>query len=77
MINFELFDGLTINTPSMLAIEDWHNALIWAKNMGGLNKLQIIAQKNLNVIKTFCEENGWINFLANEPSIISCIGVSC
>ena len=74
-INFELFEGLTINTPSMLAIEDWHNALIWAKNMGGLNKLQIIAQKNLNVIKTFCEENEWINFLASEPSIISCTSV--
>ncbi|MGR3291615.1 MAG: phosphoserine transaminase, partial [Paracoccaceae bacterium] len=62
-----LFEGATINTPSMLAVEDYLHALNWAASVGGLDGMIARADANLAVLETFCAENNWIDFLATDP----------
>jgi phosphoserine aminotransferase len=62
-----IFSGETINTPSMLAVEDYLDALHWAKKVGGLDGLVKRADGNLRVIAKFVKENDWIDFLAVKP----------
>jgi phosphoserine aminotransferase len=62
-----IFAGETINTPSMLAVEDYLDALNWAKKVGGLDGLVKRADGNARVIARFVRENDWIDFLAVKP----------
>ena len=62
-----IFVGETINTPSMLAVEDYLDALAWAKKVGGLDGLVKRADANTRVIAKFVRENDWIDFLAVKP----------
>ena len=62
-----IFEGATINTPSMLCVEDYLNALNWAKNVGGLQGLIARADANAKVIHDFCAERDWIDNLAEDP----------
>ncbi len=62
-----IFAGETINTPSMLAVEDYLDALQWAKKVGGLDGLVKRADGNLRVLQKFVRENDWIDFLAVKP----------
>ncbi|MBB3934432.1 phosphoserine transaminase [Aureimonas phyllosphaerae] len=66
-----IFKGETINTPSMLCVEDYLDALQWAKSIGGLEALKARADKNLGVIDRFVSANDWIGFLAKTPEIRS------
>ncbi|WP_294641505.1 phosphoserine transaminase [uncultured Aureimonas sp.] len=66
-----IFKGETINTPSMLCVEDYLDALQWAKSIGGLEALKARADKNLGVIDRFVATNDWIGFLAKTPEIRS------
>ncbi|ALG89013.1 MULTISPECIES: phosphoserine transaminase [Actibacterium] len=66
-----IFVGETINTPSMLAVEDYLVALDWAKSVGGLQGLIARADANTAVIADFVESRGWIEFLAADPAIRS------
>src|SRR5215469_10593426 len=61
-----IFEGETINTPSMLALEDYLDALTWAENLGGLKALIARADANLGVIARWVRESGWADFLAKE-----------
>ena len=70
-LNQEIFEGSTINTPSMLCTEDYLDALRWAENIGGLEQLIKRSKNNLEVIETFVAEHDWIDFLAAEPAIRS------
>ncbi len=63
----EIFEGATINTPSMLAVEDYLLALDWARSVGGLEGLRERAYANLAVVQSFVAQNPWIKFLAAEP----------
>ncbi len=63
-----IFKGETINTPSMLAVEDYLVALDWARSVGGLKGLMARADANAKVIWDFCEANGWIANLAVDPA---------
>ena len=63
-----IFRGETINTPSMLAVEDYLVALDWARCVGGLKGLMARADANANVIWEFCEGRNWIVNLANDPA---------
>jgi phosphoserine aminotransferase len=67
-LNEAIFLGETINTPSMLCLEDYLDALEWAKSAGGLPALQVRADANAKVIADWVERTGWIDFLAREPS---------
>ena len=66
-LNEGIFKGETINTPSMLCVEDYIDALLWAKNLGGLNALIGRADANAKVIYDFIEKNDWIANLAVKP----------
>ena len=66
-----IFSGATINTPSMLAVEDYLVALDWAKSVGGLKGMIARADANTAVIETFIKEHDWIEFLADDPALRS------
>ena len=66
-----IFEGATINTPSLLCVEDYLDALNWAENIGGLETLIARADANLKVISDWVEQTPWVNFLANTPETIS------
>ncbi|MAM24415.1 MAG: phosphoserine transaminase [Rhodobacteraceae bacterium] len=66
-----IFKGETINTPSMLCVEDYLQALDWAKSVGGLKGLIGRADANAQTIARFVEDHDWIEFLASDPAIRS------
>ncbi len=70
-----IFVGETINTPSMLAVEDYLVALNWAKSVGGLQGLVARATANAKVVWDFCAANPWIANLAETPQIASTTSV--
>jgi len=66
-----IFTGATINTPSMLAVADYNDALAWVDASGGLPVMIERSQQNLSVIETFVAENDWIHFLAEDKLTLS------
>ena len=66
-----LFEGRTINTPSMLCVEDAVDGLRWAESIGGLPELVRRSRANLAVLEAWAEEREWIDFLASRPPIRS------
>lgn len=64
----DLFQGATINTPSMLAVEDYLSALAWAENIGGLPALIRRCDTNLKIISDWVARTPWIDFLAVDPA---------
>merc|ERR1711871_715470 len=66
-----IFGGSTINTPSMLAVEDYIDALKWSKSIGGLDGLIKRSNDNLFILKQYVKENDFIEFLAQDESTIS------
>jgi phosphoserine aminotransferase len=70
-VTLDLFEGATINTPSMLAVEDALDALKWAASIGGLTEMQRRADANLGVLESWVQKTGWVSFLAEDPAIRS------
>jgi phosphoserine aminotransferase len=70
-----IFEGATINTPSMLAVEDYLLSLEWAKRVGGKNELINRAKRNAEAIWDFCDSRDWIENLAINPSTRSTTSV--
>jgi len=70
-----IFHGETINTPSMLAVEDYLAALDWADRIGGLPALIARAEANSAVIAAFCASRDWIANLAENPATASTTSV--
>ncbi|WP_434615364.1 phosphoserine transaminase [Tabrizicola sp. M-4] len=70
-----IFVGETINTPSMLAVEDYLVALKWAKSVGGLKGLIARAEANARTVWDFCAANSWIANLAEDPATASTTSV--
>ncbi len=62
-----VFIGETINTPSMLCVEDYLDALNWAKSVGGLKGLQARSDANAKVLADWVAKTAWIDHLANKP----------
>ena len=67
-LNAEIFEGATINTPSMLCVEDYLDALRWAAEEGGLSELIRRADANLSVLARWVDETDWVDFLASDPA---------
>ncbi|MEA5598628.1 phosphoserine transaminase [Rivularia sp. UHCC 0363] len=67
----EIFEGSTINTPSMLCVEDAIDGLKWAKSIGGLSKLIERSNNNLQVLEDWVAKSDWIDFLVEDKSIRS------
>jgi phosphoserine aminotransferase len=66
-----IFEGETINTPSMLVVEDYLDALTWAEKQGGLPALTARADRNSAVIERWVRDSDWAAFLADDPTIRS------
>ena len=62
-----IFSGATINTPSMLCVEDYLDALGWAKSIGGLEGLIARADANTAAVTAYVEDHNWLDFLAVDP----------
>src|SRR5579872_4315027 len=67
-LNAEIFEGSTINTPSMLCVEDYLDTLKWAASIGGLPELKRRADANLGVLEAWVAKTAWVDFLAVDPS---------
>jgi len=63
-----LFKGETINTPSMLCVADYLDALAWVDSIGGVPATMARSEANLQVIADFVAANDWISFLAKDPA---------
>jgi phosphoserine aminotransferase len=70
-INEEIFEGSTINTPSMLCVEDYLDALVWGKSVGGLKGLVARADANEKALADWVARTPWIDFLASDPKVRS------
>lgn len=70
-----LFDGVTINTPSMLCVEDYLDALAWARSVGGLAGLQSRAGANADLIYDWLVTSTWARALARDPATRSVTSV--
>ena len=74
-LNQAIFTGQTINTPSMLCVEDVLDALAWAEAVGGLDALIARSEANLAAIATWVGASDWANFLARAPETRSCTSI--
>jgi phosphoserine aminotransferase len=70
-----IFQGETINTPSMLCVEDALDGLRWAESMGGLPALIARSEANLGAVARWVERTPWVDFLAENPSTRSCTSI--
>ena len=70
-----IFEGSTINTPSMLCVEDHLDALAWARDVGGLEGLIARSEANLATIAAWVTRTDWVDFLAEVPAQRSCTSV--
>jgi phosphoserine aminotransferase len=70
-----IFRGETINTPSMLCVEDAIDSLRWADAVGGLDGLVARAEGNLAAVAAWVERSSWLQFLAEEPATRSCTSI--
>ncbi len=66
-----IFKGATINTPSMLCVADYQDALNWIRQLGGVGEAISISQNNLKAVERFVDSHDWIQFLAEDPAIRS------
>jgi phosphoserine aminotransferase len=67
-LNEDPFEGGSINTPSMLCVEDWIDTLGWAKSVGGLKALMARADANAKVISDWVARTAWVDFVARVPA---------
>ena len=74
-LNEDVFKGSTINTPSMLCVEDALDSLRWAESIGGLAGTIERSRRNLGVISRWVEKTPWVDFLAQDPATRSCTSV--
>ncbi len=70
-----IFRGETINTPSMLCVEDAVDGLRWAKSIGGLEGLIARSEANLGAVERWVERTPWVDFLAATPVTRSCTSI--
>ncbi|MBW7836670.1 MAG: phosphoserine transaminase [Sphingomonadales bacterium] len=70
-----IFEGETINTPSMLCVEDYIDALKWAEKVGGLQGLIARSEGNFQTLAEWVEKTPWVDFLAVDPATRSCTSV--
>jgi len=64
----DIFEGATINTPSMLCVEDYLDALAWSRSIGGLDGLIAKSKSNMAVMERFVEANAWAHTSCQDPA---------
>jgi phosphoserine aminotransferase len=70
-----VFKGETINTPSMLCVEDWLDALAWGERAGGLPALIGRSEANLRLVNDWVAKSAWCGFLPSDPKVRSCTSI--
>ena len=70
-INLDIFSGSTINTPSMICVEDFLDVLNWSEEIGGLAELIRRSKDNLNIIKDWVFSSTWVDFLCEDINNLS------
>jgi phosphoserine aminotransferase len=70
-----VFKGETINTPSMLCVEDAVDGLRWAEGVGGLDGLVARSEANLAAVAAWVARTSWVDFLAEDPATRSCTSI--
>jgi phosphoserine aminotransferase len=70
-----IFTGATINTPSLLCVEDALDALVWIDEIGGRKVAQERSEANLASVARWVERTDWVDFLAARPEIRSCTSI--
>ena len=73
--NTPLIEGVTINTPSMLCIEDALDALRWGYSIGGLQAMIERCQHSLRIVSDWVDQTSWIDFLAQDPKTRACTSI--
>ena len=71
-----IFEGSTINTPSMICVEDVLDSLNWVESIGGTNELIKISKKNLQIVTDWVNISDWVEFMCNEPKIRSSTSIT-
>lgn len=66
-----IFKGATINTPSLLCVEDYLDTLNWGEEVGGLKGLVQRSEDNLAVLRAWVDQTDWVDFLAVDPTTVS------
>jgi phosphoserine aminotransferase len=74
-LNEGIFRGSTINTPSLLCIEDVLDAMRWAKGIGGLEAQIERSEANLAAIARWVAQTEWIDFVVEDPAVRSCTSI--
>jgi len=74
-LNEDVFKGSTINTPSMLCVEDALDSLRWAESIGGLAGTVERSRRNLGVISRWVDKTPWVDFLAQDRATRSCTSI--
>lgn len=70
-----IFSGETINTPSMIAVEDVLNSLNWGESVGGLDGMIKISEDNLEIVSEWIKQSDTFKFLADDVDTISCTSI--
>jgi len=70
-----IFEGSTINTPSLLCTEDQLDALTWAESVGGVKGLIARSESNLATVAKWVAKTDWVDFLAGDPRVRSCTSI--
>ena len=73
--NASIFEGATINTVSMLCVEDALDSLAWVEHIGGLTETIRRSEANLKVIADWVSKTEWVDFLAEDPATRSCTSI--
>jgi phosphoserine aminotransferase len=71
-----IFEGSTINTPSMICVEDVLDSLSWAESIGGTDELKKISNKNLQIVTDWVNSSDWIEFMCDEPKARSSTSIT-
>ncbi len=71
-----LFEGATINTPSMLCVEDYLLALDWVERIGGWKRVKARSDESLEILAHWVNRSGWVEFLCQDPAVRSNTGVT-
>ena len=72
----DIFEGSTINTPSMICVEDVLDSLNWVESIGGTDELKKISNKNLQIVTDWVNNSDWIEFMCSEPKIRSSTSIT-
>lgn len=70
-----IFEGSTINTPSLLCVEDALDGLRWVDSIGGAGGLTARSEKNLEAVSAWVDRSEWVDFLAADPATRSCTSI--